>query len=191
MIRCAAEAADRGYMVEFPPEFPFVRRPAKPSAPAAPVARKADKPESDKLPEPAIRAPATSPTVLEKAPADAPPAEPPPFQIPLPTAARKHFVERRKFKRDRLTAYALVHIDGAKAPPAKVSLVDISIAGTRFHSSQRMDVGDRLQIRVEVGPFRWTTRMRVIHCTPYDGDNHLIGCAFLRTELLRPWPAAA
>lgn len=176
-------------MVEFPPEFPFVRRPAKPSVTAAPpIAPRSDNATvavEAKPPSP------PSPSVLNQPADDAPPIEPPPVEIPIPAAVRKHFVERRKFKRDRMAAYALVHVDGAKVPPARVSLVDISIAGSRFHSTERLDVGDRLQIRVEVGPFRWTTRMRVIHCTPYDGQSHLIGCAFLRTELLRPWPAAA
>jgi hypothetical protein len=170
-------------MVEFPPEFPFVRRPGKP-----PVV---ETPKSDNPPAPPQPAAVDKSTSAPQVLSDEPVAELPPVEIPLPAIPRKHFIERRKFKRDRLTAYALVHIDGAKAPPAKVSLVDISIAGTRFHSNHRMDIGDRLQIRVEVGPFRWTTRMRVIHCTPYDRENCLIGCAFLRTELLRPWPAAA
>jgi hypothetical protein len=85
----------------------------------------------------------------------------------------------------------MIHVDRLKLPPARVSLVDISIAGVRFAAPRPLDVGEKLQIRLEVGPFRWTTRMRVIHCTTSDSQTSMIGCAFLRTELLRPWPTAA
>jgi len=160
-------------MVEFSSDFPFRRRKTdiQPVPAAEPAPAAADNPPA--APQP------VAPPVVEQAPA---PAAAPP---------RKPAIERRKYMRDRMTAPALINVDGAKGPPVKVHLTDISIAGARFSASHPLDIGDKLQIRVEVGPFRWTTRMRVIHCSrPAEGDS-TIGCAFLRTELLRPWPAAA
>jgi hypothetical protein len=90
-----------------------------------------------------------------------------------------------------MIAPGLIHLDSTKGPPIRVSLMDISIAGVRFSAPRPLDPGDKLQIRVEAGPFRWTTRMRVIHCTRTPNAGNIIGCAFLRTELLRPWPIAA
>lgn len=163
-------------MVEFSADFPFRRRKTDVQS-ATPVERATDNPPPISTPETAAAAPA--PTPVEQPPAPQP-------------AARKPLIERRKYMRDRMTAHALIHVDGAKGPPAKVTLTDISIAGARFSAAHPLDVGEKLQIRVEVGPFRWTTRMRVIHCTrPTPQGDSTIGCAFLRTELLRPWPAAA
>jgi hypothetical protein len=163
---------DKGDMVEFPPGFPFVRGASSPQ-PSEQVA-----PQSNNLPPSDEPVQAVSPLASSSIdPAVAAPAKP--------------FVERRKYQRDRMAAQALIHLDGRRLPPAKVTLVDVSIAGARFQASRPLDVGDKLQIRLEVGPFRWTTRMRVIHCTSSDSQNCLIGCAFLRTEILRPWPAAA
>lgn len=116
------------------------------------------------------------------------PVEPPAEEV-APAAPRKAFVERRKLMRDRIAVAGLVQPDSHKGPPIKVTLIDISVAGVRFSAPHPLDVGDKLQIRVEAGPFRWTTRMRVIHCTR-TGDSSIIGGAFLRTELLRPWPGA-
>lgn len=99
--------------------------------------------------------------------------------------------ERRKIKRDALSTSALLRIDGFHGPPTKIELTDISIAGARFRCDRPLDIGEKAQIRLEVGPLRWTTRLRVIHCTRIDETHMSVGCAFLRTELLRPWPAAA
>jgi hypothetical protein len=108
--------------------------------------------------------------------------------VPAPSVRQ---AERRKLKRDALATAALLRIDGIPGPSTKIELLDISVAGARFRSPRKLDIDEKAQIRVEVGPFRWTTRLRVVHCTPLEGGFASIGCAFLRTELLRPWPAAA
>jgi hypothetical protein len=157
-------------MVEFSSDFPFKRRSTDRVVPAPAADNKAPAPS----PEPIVQAPVNPEPVVQPAPA-------PP----------KPFVERRKYMRERMAASGLIHLDSAKGPPVKVSLIDISIAGVRFTSPRPLDAGDKLQIRVQVGPFRWTTRMRVVHCTRTASADAIIGCAFLRTELLRPWPVAA
>lgn len=157
-------------MVEFPPDFPFNRKAEQPCVQSEP-------PSDNSSPAEVVtkdHSLATVPSITT--------------EIPPPTTPR---VERRKYHRDKLVAQAQIHVDRMKIPPARVGLVDISIAGVRFQAPRPLDVGEKLQIRVEVGPFRWTTRMRVIHCTTNDSQISMIGCAFLRTELLRPWPVAA
>lgn len=175
-------------MFSFPPEFPFVSG-RKPSAAAA---------EPPPAPEPVVEAQPEPQQVRE--PLQMPEPQPVAISPPLPTqvapriepkrAAPAH-AERRKIKRDSLSTSALLRIDGYHGPPTKIELTDISIAGARFRCDRPMDIGEKAQIRLEVGPLRWTTRLRVIHCTRIDATHLIIGCAFLRTELLRPWPAAA
>jgi PilZ domain-containing protein len=166
-------------MVEFSADFPFKRRSTDRVSSAPPPDNQAPVPNSKP-------APATPETIA----ASIEPTTPPQPSIPaLPQ--KKPFVERRKYMRERMSVPGLIHVDTAKGPPIKVTLVDISIAGARFATAQPLDIGDKLQIRVEAGPFRWTTRMRVVHCTRPDEGLTIIGCAFLRTELLRPWPVAA
>jgi hypothetical protein len=100
-------------------------------------------------------------------------------------------IERRKVKRDPMSAGALVKLDNFHGAPFRVALSDISVAGVRFRSVQPMDPGEKAQIRIEVGPLRWTTRLRIVHCERDADGANTVGCAFLRTELLRPWPATA
>lgn len=199
----------------FPQGFPFVSR--RSEAAAQPEPEPQDwVPEPPPPAEPAAfqeQTVATEPLPLEPLNASAPAALLPaiaaapemvPATAPLPArwtpaprtpvpAAATPTREKRKVKRDALATAAWLRLDGVHGPPIKIELVDISIAGARFRAPRRLDVGDKAQIRVETGPFRWTTRLQVIHSTPLSNDNGgaSIGCAFLRNELLRPWPAAA
>lgn len=173
-------------MFSFPPEFPFVsgRKPANAAVEPPP----APKPEVRPEPQPELK-PVPQPQPVEVAVIPAPPRKMP-APVPAKPVAAPH-PERRKIKRDALSTSALLRIDGYHGPPAKIELTDISIAGARFRTDRPMDIGEKAQIRLEVGPLRWTTRLRVVHCTRIDETHLCIGCAFLRTELLRPWPAAA
>jgi pyruvate dehydrogenase E2 component (dihydrolipoamide acetyltransferase) len=179
-------------MVSFPEGFPFVRRLAESepqpveSAPVetAPVAVEpvAEPAPFAAAPEPV--APTPAPVVMSPAPVAPPPARiVPAHQIPI------H--ERRKAKRDPLLTPALVRLDNLHGPPVKVDLSDISVLGVRLRSNQPLQVGEKGQIRLDVGPLRWTTRLRVVYSQVDEHGTHTVGCAFLRTELLRPWPAAA
>lgn len=176
-----------------------MRRPAPPAQePVAPELEFQPEPE----PEPVETASSEQPAapLIEEAPAPAPVPEPvavieparvEPIAPPAPTPSETRARERRKAKRDNLVAPALVRVDGYHGPPLKVDLIDISIAGVRLRAPHRLEIGEKAQIRLEVGPFRWTTRLRVVHSTPHDNGAATVGCAFLRTELLRPWPLAA
>jgi hypothetical protein len=193
--------------------WPFPRRRGEPAvasepapAPEAerdafPFRRRESQPAIAPAPEPIAINPAVTPAALPNverhasSPSDVPPTHsarsaPEPKKI-VPAAPPVVKNERRKIRRDALNTAALLRVDGVHGPPLKIELSDISIAGARFRSPQKLDLGDKAQVRVEVGPFRWTTRLRVVHCEPLDDGGASIGCAFLRTELLRPWPVAA
>ena len=183
-------------MVAFPPEFPFVKR--KPAEPQTEPPRQAAPAEPVKVPShsaPPVEKPARvdppAPVARAEPPPTRPESTPAATAASAPAPAAPRLVERRKFRRDPMAAQALVRVDSFPGPPIKVGLLDISVAGVRFRADRPMEVGEKAQVRLEVGPFRWTTRLRVIYCNR-DGERvHSIGCAFLRTELLRPWPTTA
>jgi hypothetical protein len=167
-------------MFSFPPEFPFVS------------GRKADVKPEIAAPETPPVAEASPPVQLTvSAPAIATSTAPIPAQTPIVASPPACFTDRRKIKRDSMAAAALLRLDGSHGPPTKVELIDISVAGARFRCPRPLEMGEKAQVRLEVGPLRWTTRLRVVHCTRIDDAHVSVGCAFLRTELLRPWPAAA
>lgn len=193
-------------MVSFPAEFPFVRSNPQPAPVPTDEEREKQWPSGDST---EMRSPAPDPDVAEtvapavgpvehavaspavaKPPAAVPLAPVPVAPVPMaPVPSR--LIERRKAKRDPMSAGALVKLDAFHGPPTRVAVTDISVAGVRFRSAQPMDAGDKAQIRLEVGPLRWTTRLRIVHCESDPDGLNTIGCAFLRTELLRPWPATA
>jgi len=181
-------------MLSFPPEFPFVRRPAAPDPEPVAAEPVVEQPRCEQLapvqaqPERVQPIEASAP---EYAPEPEPVPAPPPALIAPPAPQAPRLIERRKFRRDGIATQALVRMDTFHGPPARVTLTDISVAGVRFRSNQPLDMGDKGQIRLEAGPLRWTTRLKVIHCEPDPDGVHTIGCAFLRTELLKPWPATA
>ena len=63
--------------------------------------------------------------------------------------------------------------------------------GVRFRSSTSWMSGDRASVKLEVGPLRWTTKLRVVHCWQLDDGNYAIGCEFIANELARPMRHAA
>lgn len=189
-------------MVSFPSEFPFGRRKAEAAPqPVEPIEEKVAPAWQEAIAEaiaPAVGpvehagAPVAPAVSVAPEPAPAPVAAiavPAVAVVPAPTMSR--LIERRKVKRDPMSAGALVRLDNFHGPPLKVGLLDISVAGVRFRSAQGVDCGEKAQIRIEVGPLRWTTRLRIVHCEREADGTNTVGCAFLRTELLRPWPATA
>ena len=172
-------------MLSFPSEFPFVRRPAQ-AAPAP--ARESAVPDPRPI-EPqvaVVEAPAPELIPMQKPIADPEPALPPEPAAPPPATLRAplspptiaggpRVIERRKVRRDPMAAAALVRLDSFHGPPAKVSLVDISIAGARFRTARPMEPGEKAQIRLEIGPIRCTTRLRIVHCNRDADGAHLVG----------------
>jgi hypothetical protein len=89
-----------------------------------------------------------------------------------------------------LTARATLRVDGQPSP-VNVEMGNISLLGVRFFSEQAMEIGQRAQIRLEVGPLRWNSRLRVITCMRDDWGRFCVGCEFVGNELVRPYPVAA
>jgi hypothetical protein len=161
-------------MVSFPDEFPFVKK-----------ARGATVVDSTDPPQETVNESAADPLPIPE------PISPAPVLSASASADNRPSIDRRKVKRDRMETTALIRFDAQPGPPIKVELEDISVAGVRFKSLQPIDLGQKAQIRLEIGPFRWTTRLRVVHRIKDERGHVSFGCAFLRTELLRPWPQAA
>lgn len=168
-------------MVSFPAEFPFNRR----STDAAEAIVAAPAPQAQ------IQQPEIEPAIEQSPPLVAPPVASVPRVATRASMPVLKPTERRKVRRDAMATAALIRVDSIHGPPFKVTLTDISIAGARFRSARPFGADDRGQIRLEVGPVRWTTRLRVVHCAQDADGLNTVGCAFLRTELLRPWPLTA
>jgi hypothetical protein len=114
-----------------------------------------------------------------------------PFSGPQPT--EPHSVaepqspsqERRRSVRQTLVAKATLRsgLIPVAARPVRVS--DISMLGIAFQSRIPMDVGDKHDLSLEVGPMRWASRVRVVSCTPNPDNTFDIGAEFVGNELNR------
>jgi hypothetical protein len=110
-----------------------------------------------------------------------PPAAPDPLTFP----------DRRKSPRQTMLAKAMLRPD-AGGPARAVELRNLSLLGVRFRSHESIRIGERFHIKLEVGPLKWATRLRVINCVKDEtGAAHYIGCAFIGNELTRTYPVAA
>src|SRR4051794_14184058 len=178
----------------FPDEFPFNKPVTPPAAPAkqpAPVV-------------PATIAPApVSPTPIAPAPVAPAPAAPPPV-VRVQTAAPAPVLtnsaipaqlpegeERRRSPRQALVARAMVRNETTPGPSWKVELLNISMLGIRFLSNTRLQPGDKASIKLECGPLRWSTKLRVIHCHKAQAGRHAMVCEFAPTDFPRPARRAA
>jgi hypothetical protein len=163
-------------MALFPDEFPF-KRPGV-SASVEPV----QEPPVEHIPAPA--------SVVAPAPAPAPAVELFEDEEPIPEPPVSAHVavdrERRRSPRQSLIARALVRNERNSGPGWKVDLLNISMLGLRFRSNQSLLPGDVASVKLEVGPVRWATKLRVIHSAKLEDGNYSIGCQFVANELARP-----
>jgi hypothetical protein len=63
-----------------------------------------------------------------------------------------------------------------------VRIVNLSLMGVRLWSGQSMSSGERGNVRMEAGPVKWASRVRVVSCVP-QGEGYEIGCEFVTNEL--------
>lgn len=166
-----------------PDEFPFNKRretPPDPTPPPQPVQT-----EPERAPEPA-----PTPVVT------APPAQPPTAHIERQQAealvevtSTGHVVyrgpERRRSPRQALRAKAVYRDDTKPATGGPVQVVNISMFGVRLWSTRAMTVGDKGGVRMELGPVKWSSKVRVVSCTALDDDGYVIGCEFVAKEVER------
>jgi hypothetical protein len=182
----------------FPDEFPF-KKPATPPSDFTPPAPPVEEP---------LQAPASIETVLvESAPVQQVMVEPPaPMLQGVPLVAQQDEEaivpppaapaiqipnERRRSPRQVLLARALIKMEVGTAPGWKIDLLNVSMLGIRFRSAHSLIPGDKAFVKLEVGPLRWNTKLRVIHCHALDSGEYTIGCEFVGTDLARTTARAA
>jgi hypothetical protein len=90
--------------------------------------------------------------------------------------------ERRKAPRQTLVAKAVVRSEAHSHMVASGFLSNISMSGVGFHTRKPLHIGEKYQLRIEVGPMKWASRLRIVTCQPH-GDTFDIGAEFVGNEL--------
>jgi hypothetical protein len=90
--------------------------------------------------------------------------------------------ERRRSPRQAIRARASFRSEADVTAVRSVQVVNLSLVGVRLRSNQPMNVGDRGNVRMEIGPVKWGSRVRVVQCEP-GADGYEIGCDFVTNEL--------
>jgi hypothetical protein len=90
--------------------------------------------------------------------------------------------ERRRSPRQAMRARASFRSEADVTAVRTVQIVNLSLMGVRLRSNQPMSIGDRGNVRMEVGPVKWGSRVRVIQCEQ-GADGYEIGCEFVTNEL--------
>ena len=194
----------------FADDFPFTKRQSEApaidaaAAAAAPARRPAFAPASsifpagfpfaDPQPEVASVVEA-APAVTEPSaasPTDADAFAPSPY-APIPSsvpAAPLPFKDRRRSPRQRMNAKATLRVDNVGGNPLVVEIDNLSLLGVRLRTDRELLINDKANIRLEVGPLKWASRLRVINCLRRGEANYTIGCEFVGNELARGRVAA-
>lgn len=182
----------------FPDDFPFNKcQAAAPATPAGP-ARSASAPSAifpagfpfaepagevvsivEVAPQQVIDVPADMPPVETLAPSSAMPVPTPVAVTPLP------FKDRRRSPRQRMHAKATLRVDTIGGNPLRVEIDNLSLLGVRFRGDRELLIDDKATLRLEVGPLKWTSRLRVINCFRNADPSYTIGCEFVGNELAR------
>jgi len=184
-------------MALFPDDFPF-SKPAASDPMPEPEAFQAPESDPEFAPAPDFAPAAQSGRSFDAMPRASMPAgfatdiapaaisAPAPAPAPAPTI---EFPDRRKSPRQTLLAKAMLRPD-AGGPARAVELRNLSLLGVRFRAPEPLADGERFQIKLEVGPLKWATRLRVINCVRDEsGAAYYIGCAFIGNELTRSFAA--
>jgi hypothetical protein len=195
--------------LSFPDDFPFNRRP---SGREAQMNSQETPPEQDPAQEPTTTAPRVRPAVPPGAPAQgaraaaaamtgaAVPMPTPVFaEGPVPVNAKTLALrlvqepanpiypranERRRSPRQTLVAKAVVRSEFNQNTVATGFLSNISMLGVGFHTRRPLAVGEKFQMRLELGPMRWATRLRVVSCQPHDSGTYDVGAEFIGNDLV-------
>jgi hypothetical protein len=101
-----------------------------------------------------------------------------------PAAAYKG-PERRRSPRQSLRAKAMYRNDLNPAAAGPVQILNFSMCGLRFWATRAMKVGERGTVKMEIGPVKWTGRVKVVTCNPQDDEGYALGCEFAANEVGR------
>ena len=121
---------------------------------------------------------------MEAAAAGQPERDPDPRR-PRPGAGRP---DRRRSPRQTLVAKAVIRPDlsAGMIAPSSVSagfVSNISMNGVGFHTRRPLAVGEKYRITLEVGPMKWSTRLRIVCCQEHDSGTYDVGAEFIGNEL--------
>lgn len=92
--------------------------------------------------------------------------------------------ERRRSPRQTLVAKAVVRSEFNQNTVATGFLSNISMLGVGFHTRRPLSIGEKFQMRLELGPMKWATRLRVVSCQPHDSGTYDIGAEFIGSDLV-------
>lgn len=159
-------------------------RPAAPEGARAPAAGMKDVARMP-VTAPMFEVPESAPmTVASRPSAPAPghmPARAPdhtPVEAVYPRAQ-----ERRRSPRQTLVAKAVVRSEFNQNTLATGFLSNISMLGVGFHTRRPLTVGEKFHMRLELGPMKWATRLRVVSCQPHDTGTYDVGAEFIGNDL--------
>ena len=91
--------------------------------------------------------------------------------------------ERRRSPRQTLVAKAVVRSEFNQNTVATGFLSNISMLGVGFHTRRPLNIGEKFQMRLELGPMKWATRLRVVSCQPHDSGTYDVGAEFIGNDL--------
>lgn len=142
--------------LDFPPDFPFNR----PAEKQQPVATAEPRPVPSAVVPQLVMAPATRPGV-----------------------------ERRRAARQTLVAKASIRPDTNVQMASLTSagfVSNISMNGVGFHTRKPLAIGEKYRITLELGPMKWSSRMRIVSCRHHpESETFDVGAEFVGNELSR------
>jgi len=119
--------------------------------------------------------------------------EPTPHVVMSPARPRPA-AERRRAPRQTLVAKACIRPDTAVQMASLNStgfVSNISMNGVGFHTRKPLAIGEKYRITLELGPMKWSSRMRIVSCLHHpDSETFDIGAEFVGNELSRHLQAA-
>ena len=92
--------------------------------------------------------------------------------------------ERRRAPRQTLVARIVLTGDASPTPVTTGFISNISALGIGFHTRRPLAVGGNYQMRIELGPMRWATRLRVVTCKPHGTGSYDVGAEFVAGEVV-------
>lgn len=93
--------------------------------------------------------------------------------------------ERRRSPRQALRAKAVFRAENANGPSGPVQVMNLSMFGVRFWSPRGLSEGDRGSVKMEVGPVKWSSKVRVVNCQSLGDEGFVVGGEFVVNEISR------
>lgn len=97
--------------------------------------------------------------------------------------SHEHPRDRRRAARQTFVAKASLAPAAFPAMARGIQTRDISMLGLKFAAQQPLNPGETFQIKLEAGPLKWRSRVRVVTCQQKAFNEFLIGAEFVGNEL--------